>query len=244
MTTIPASRTPTPAVTTDQTSPAAAAASVPEAIVAPRPSVGSLVTQAETAGIVPPPSWSWSTGDTGASCGVIASAGGAAGCTSWSSGVERTVFAGSPTLALVAHEVANAETEQFALPSLLLEVSTAAAGTSWSPTDAVASCLVAHFLGFQDLVAGSWQCPVALAASVAAHIHDTVVTTTTTAVCGLSSGTSSTLTFTASSGTLTVISPSTSQTAAAGIPVTVSGVGTFTAMDQGGTANVVGFCEG
>jgi hypothetical protein len=158
--------------------------------------------------------------------------------------VERTVFSGSPTLALVAHEVANAEVEQFALPALLQQVSADAAGTSWSPTDAVASCLVAHFMGVQDGVAGSWQCPVALASSVADHIHDTVVTTQTTAVCGTTTGVPSTLTFTASAGTLTVTTASTSQTAGAGVPVTVSGVGTFTARDLGGTAGVVGTCEG
>jgi hypothetical protein len=102
---------------------------------------------------------------------------------------------------------ANAETEHFAVPTLLNEVSAAAASTSWSPTDAVASCLVMHFLGFEDNAAGSWQCPVELAASVAAHIHDTIVTTQTTASCGVTSHASSTLTFTASLGTLTVTSP-------------------------------------
>ena len=172
----------------------------------PMPSVASLVAQVEAAGIVPGPSWSWSMGDTEGLCGVTS--GVATGCTSWSSGVERTVFVGSPSLALVAHEVANAETEQSALPAILSEVSTAAAGTSWSPTDAVASCLVAHFLGFQDDAAGSWQCPALLSSWVASHIHDTIATTQTTAICGTSSGTSSTLTFTASEGTLTVTSPS------------------------------------
>jgi hypothetical protein len=182
-------------------------------------------------------------GDTATACGVVAGTGGA-GCTSWSSGVEHTVFSGSPSLALVAHEVANAEVEQSALPALLQEVGTDAAGTSWSPTDAVASCLVADLMGFQDGVAGSWQCPTALAASVAAHIHDTVVTPQTTAVCGTSTGITSTLTFTANSGTLTVTTPSSVQTAAAGAPVTVSGVGTFTARVVGGTATVAGVCEG
>jgi hypothetical protein len=206
--------------------------------------VAALVAEVETAGIVPASSWSWSMGDTAAPCGVTSSAGGAAGCTSWSAGVEHTVFSGAPSLALVAHEVANAEVEQFALPALLQGVASAAAGSSWSPTDAVASCLVAHFLGFQDGVAGSWQCPAALAASVADHIHDTLLTTQTTAVCGTTSGLASTLTFTAGSGTLTVTTPSATQTAAAGVPVTVSGVGTFTARDVGGTATVVGVCEG
>jgi hypothetical protein len=96
------------------------------------------------------------------------------GCTYGSNGLEFTVFSGSPTLALVAHELANAETQNDAVPNLLSEVATAAAGSSWSPTDAVATCLVAHFMGFQDLSAGSWQCPAALAASVAANIHDSL----------------------------------------------------------------------
>jgi hypothetical protein len=212
----------------------------------PMPSVATLVAQVEAAGIVPGPTWVWSMGSTAGLCGVISGAGGATGCTSWSSGVERTVFAGAPTLALVAHEVANAETEKFADPALLQEVSTAEAGTSWSPTDAVASCLVMHFLGFQDGVAGSWQCPAALAASVAAHIHDVVLTTQTTAICGTSSGMSSSLTFTASAGTLTVTSPpggAVPQVAAGATPVTVTGVGTFTATDVGGTATVAGTCQ-
>jgi hypothetical protein len=37
----------------------------------------------------------------------------------------------------------------------------------------VASCLVEHFLGFQDGAAGPWQCPASLAATVAEHIHTT-----------------------------------------------------------------------
>jgi hypothetical protein len=220
------------------------AAAAPAAAPAPTLSVASLVSQVEAAGIVPPPTWSWSLGDTATSCGVTSSVGGAAGCTSWSSGVEHTVFSGSPGIALVAHEVANAEVEQYAIPGTLQQVSSAAAGTSWSPTDAVASCLVEHFMGFQDGVAGSWQCPAVLAATVAAHIHDTIVTTRTTAVCGASSGIASTLTFTASSGSLTVTSPTSTETATAGVPVTVSGVGTFIAADQGGTPTVAGVCEG
>ncbi len=244
-TTAPAS---SPATTATVAAPVTATtsttASAPVATPAPQPSVATLVAQVEAAGIVPASTWTWSMGDTAAACGVVAGTGGA-GCTSWSSGVEHTVFSGSPSLALVAHEVANAEVEQSAPPALLQEVSTDAAGTSWSPTDAVASCLVADLMGFQDGVAGSWQCPVALAASVAAHIHDTVVTTQTTAVCGTSSGITSTLTFTASSGTLTVTTPSSVQTAVAGAPVTVSGVGTFTARVVGGTAaTLVGVCEG
>ncbi len=244
-TTAPASSPSTTAtVAAPVTATTSTTASAPVATPAPQPSVATLVAQVEAAGIVPASTWTWSMGDTAAACGVVAGTGGA-GCTSWSSGVEHTVFSGSPSLALVAHEVANAEVEQSAPPALLQEVSTDAAGTSWSPTDAVASCLVADLMGFQDGVAGSWQCPVALAASVAAHIHDTVVTTQTTAVCGTSSGITSTLTFTASSGTLTVTTPSSVQTAVAGAPVTVSGVGTFTARVVGGTAaTLVGVCEG
>ena len=221
--------------------------SAPEASAVATPSISDLVAQVEAAGIVAAPTWTWSMGDTESQCGVTAGAGLAAGCTSWASGVEHTVFSGTPTLALVAHEVANAETEHFALPTLLNEVSAAAGGTAWSPTDAVASCLVMHFLGFEDNAAGWWQCPVGLAASVAAHIHDTIVTTQTIATCGVTSGASSTLTFNASLGTLTVTSPSRGsgrQTANAGTPITVSGIGTFTADDLGGTVSVTGICEG
>jgi len=129
----------------------------------------------------------------------------------------------------------------------LSEVAAADAGTSWSPTDAVASCLVAHFLGHQDDAAGSWQCPASLAASVASHIHDTIVTTQITAICGSKSGIASVLTFSAGTGTLTVTSPAGEagpQKAVAGTSVTVSGVGTFTAKDVGGTATVSGVCHG
>ncbi len=110
-------------------------------------------------------------GDTATYCGPISGSG--TGCTYAEAGLEHTVFAGTPTLALVAHEMANAETQNDAVPSLLNEVAAAAAGTSWSPTDAVASCLVEHFMGFQDNAAGAWQCPMALATTVAEHIHDT-----------------------------------------------------------------------
>ena len=74
----------------------------------------------------------------------------------------------------MAHELANAETQNDAVPNLLNQVAAAEAGTSWSPTDAVATCLVAHFMGFQDAVAGTWQCPSALASTVAANIHDSI----------------------------------------------------------------------
>ncbi len=156
------------------------------------------------------------------------------------------MFEGPVTLALVAHEIANAETAAFAIPALLDEVSAAAAGTSWSPTDAVASCLVAHFLGVQDGAAGTWQCPATLASSVATHIHDTVVTTQITATCGVTSGTSSTLTFAAGSGTLSVTSSaagSVPQTAPMEGAVVVSGIGTFVARDVGGTATLTGTCH-
>ena len=111
-------------------------------------------------------------GDTATHCSAMTGAG--TGCTYGSNGLEYTVFAGSPTLALVAHELANAETENDAVPSLLSEVAAAAAGLSWSPTDAVASCLVVHFMGFQDDSAGTWQCPAALATVTAANIHDSI----------------------------------------------------------------------
>jgi hypothetical protein len=156
-----------------------AAAAAPSAIVpaAPTsepvaaPSLSTLVAQVEAAGVEPGPNWTWSIGDTSTHCGVVSGAG--TGCTYGADGNEYTVFAGTPTLALVAHEMANAETQNDAIPSLLDEVATAAAGSSWSPTDAVASCLVAHLMGFQDNAAGSWQCSNTLATVVAEHIHDT-----------------------------------------------------------------------
>lgn len=252
----PAARTSTPAPVAAATSSAPATtpttttpvpvttAPVNEVQTVVVPSVASLVAQVEAAGIEPGPSWSWSMGDPSTQCGRIDGAGSATGCTSWASGVETTVFSGSPSLALVAHEVANAETEYSALPSLVTQVAAEAGATSWSPTDAVASCLVEHFMGFQDGAAGSWQCPPALATEVADHIHDTVTTTRTTAVCGTASGVSSTLTFTADSGTLSVVTPAgaTPVTAPVGTPVTVSGIGTFIATDQGGTATLTGVC--
>ena len=231
----------TPSVSTTSSLPAAPVAAAPVTT----PTLAALVQQVEAAGIEPGVGWSWSVGDT-AACGAIAGSGSATGCTSWDSGVIRTVFNGQPAIALVAHELANAETEADAVPALLQQVAAVAAGSSWSTTDAVASCLVVHFLGIQDDAAGPWQCPPMLATQVAAHIHDTVTTTQTTAVCGTASGTVSTLTFTAGSGTLTVTSPVSgvpSQTAPAGTPVTVSGVGTFTAVDHGGTVAESGTCS-
>ena len=130
-----------------------------------------LVAAVEGSGIDPGSNWSWSMGTTSTYCGPISGAG--TGCTYGEAGLEHTIFAGVPTLALVAHELANAETQNDAVPSLLDEVATAAGGTSWSPTDAVASCLVEHFMGFEDNAAGTWQCPGALATVVAENIHDT-----------------------------------------------------------------------
>ena len=145
---------------------------VAAAVAAPiTPSVAALVADVEASGIEPGSNWTWTMGDTSTYCGPISGAG--TGCTYGEGGLEHTVFAGAPTLTLVAHELANAETQNDAIPSLLHQVATAAAGTSWSPTDAVASCLVEHFMGFQDNAAGSWQCPAALAATAAEHIHDT-----------------------------------------------------------------------
>ena len=109
-------------------------------------------------------------GDTATHCAAMSGTGTA--CTYGAGGQEFTIFAGSPNLALVAHELANAEVQNDAVAALMSEVATAEDGTSWSPTDAVASCLVEQFMGFQDDAAGTWQCPAALGAEVAAHIHD------------------------------------------------------------------------
>ena len=109
-------------------------------------------------------------GDTATHCAAMSGAG--TGCTYGTGGQEFTIFAGSPNLALVAHELANAETQNDAVPALMNEVTTAEDGTSWSPTDAVASCLVEQYMGFQDDMAGTWQCSAALGVEVAAHIHD------------------------------------------------------------------------
>jgi hypothetical protein len=172
-TTTPTAITPVPASTNVATTPGL----VPTAAVtnpATGPSVVTLVAEAEAAGVDPGPSWSWSMGDTATQCGVIPGGSVGTGCTFGPAGAARSVFAGSPSLALVAHELANAETENDAVPTLMSEVTAAEAGTSWSPIDAVASCLVVHFMGFQDDAAGTWQCPPALATLVADHIHDTL----------------------------------------------------------------------
>ena len=161
---------PAPAVATTA-APAVAPTAAPVVAVA-GPSVAELVGEVEASGIAPGSNWSWSMGDTATHCGAVTGAG--TGCTYGSNGLEYSVFSGSPTLALVAHELANAETQNDAVPSLLSEVATAASGTSWSATDAVASCLVAHFMGFQDQSAGTWQCPAPLSTIVAANIHDSL----------------------------------------------------------------------
>jgi hypothetical protein len=150
-----------------------AASATPVAVAPPATNAAlpALVAQVQASGIDPGSNWSWSVGNTSTYCGPISGAG--TGCTYGEAGLEHTIFSGVPTLALVAHELANAETQNDAVPGLLHQVATAAAGTSWSPTDAVASCLVEHFMGFQDDAAGTWQCPPALAAVVAENIHDT-----------------------------------------------------------------------
>ncbi len=156
--------TTTPVVPTTTPAPAVA---TPEVTV-----VAALVAQAEADGIDPGPTWTWTMGDPSSMCGTIPEPGAGTGCTSGAAGEAKTVFAGTPNLALVAHEMANAETENDAVPSLLSTVTEAEAGSSWSPIDAVASCLVEHFMGFQDNAAGAWQCPSALASFVATNIHD------------------------------------------------------------------------
>ncbi len=164
-----------PPATTPMTEPAAPPSPAPAAAAAAPTTtavVTTLVAEVEADGIDPGPGWSWSMGNTATLCGAIPDAGIGTGCTSGAAGAATTVFSGSPTLALVAHELANAETENDAVPSLMAEVTAAEAGTSWSPIDAVASCLVEHFMGFQDHAAGAWECPVGLAAAVAADIHD------------------------------------------------------------------------
>jgi len=169
--TIPAPTTPESVPTTLAVAPAPAA---PLVAASTEPPIATLVAEVEAAGIAPGASWSWRIGDTATQCGVIPGDKAGTGCTSGAAGAATTVFAGAPSLALVAHELADAETENDAVPSLMAEVTTAEAGTSWSSIDAVATCLVVHFMGFQDNAAGSWQCPVALAAVVAANIDDTV----------------------------------------------------------------------
>jgi hypothetical protein len=171
-TTTPATTTPATATPVAPAIPVAPAPAVVVAapVVTAAPSVAAWVSEVEASGIDPGSNWSWSMGDTATHCGAMSGAG--TGCTYGSGGLEYSVFSGSPTLALVAHELANAETQNDAVPSLLSQVAAAAGGTTWSPTDGVASCLVVHFMGFQDGVAGAWQCPASLASTVAADIHE------------------------------------------------------------------------
>jgi hypothetical protein len=161
---------PAPSVPTSVPTPAPTAPAAPPAVGPTTESlVATLVAQVTASGIDPGSNWSWSMGNTATHCSVMTGTG--TGCTYGSGGQEFTVFAGTPNLALVAHELANAETQNDAVPSLMDQVSTAEGGTSWSPTDAVATCLVAHFMGFQDGAAGTWQCPMDLATIVADNIH-------------------------------------------------------------------------
>lgn len=241
-TTAPTPTAPAPAPKAETAAETAPASVSPPAV---GPSVGSLVAEVEASGIDPGANWKWSLGDPSAQCDVKTSNSLGSGCTFGAAGAAQTVFSGSPSLALVAHELANAETENDAVPSLVNEVDTAEAGRSWSSIDAVASCLVEHYMGFQDGAAGTWQCPAGLAEIVAENIHDTVVTTQMTSTCGTKSGVVSTLTFTGTAGTLTVTAPAAGaapETVVAGTPVTVSGMGTFTAIDHGGAIDQAGAC--
>lgn len=172
---IAAAPTPTTPSATVAPAPVPSAVTVQVQPVAVEPPIATLVAEVEAAGIEPGSNWSWSMGDTAAHCGPISGSG--TGCTFGAGGLEYTVFAGSPNLSLVAHELANAETQNDAVPNLLSEVAAAEGGGSWSPTDAVASCLVAHFIGIQDDAAGVWVCPATLATFVASNIHDTLSTT-------------------------------------------------------------------
>ena len=138
-TTTQAVAAPTPTIT--PTTQAVLPAPAPPAVTpAADPAIATLVAQVEASGIDPGSNWSWSMGDTATHCAAMS--GGGTGCTYGTGGQEFTIFAGSPNLALVAHELANAETQNDAVPTLMNEVATAEDGTSWSPTDAVASCLV------------------------------------------------------------------------------------------------------
>jgi len=176
----PTTTAPAPAVA-PTTTPATTVVPAPVAVLAAaqpadvEPPIATLVAEVEATGIDPGSNWSWSMGDTATHCGPISGAG--TGCTFGAAGLEYTVFAGTPTLSLVAHELANAETQNDAVPDLLSDVASAEGGSSWSPTDAVASCLVTHFMGVQDEAAGAWVCSPALATFVANNIHDTLSTT-------------------------------------------------------------------
>jgi hypothetical protein len=109
-------------------------------------------------------------GDPTQQCGPLPS-GVASGCTFGNGYSAQTVFQGVPTLGLVAHEMGNAEVENS--PNLNIDgppestVWAQAQGLSWSPIDATSSCIVYHYMGFQDGDSGPWQCPGDLAAYVA-----------------------------------------------------------------------------
>jgi hypothetical protein len=169
----PAAAPSTPTTLPAVIEPAATASAVAQPVIV-EPTIATLVVEVEAAGVEPGSNWTWSVGDTAAHCGPISGSG--TGCTFGAAGLEYTVFAGSPNLPLVAHELANAETQNDAVPGLLSAVAAAERGSSWSPTDAVASCLVAHFMGIQDDAAGSWTCSPAVATFVANNIHDTLTT--------------------------------------------------------------------
>ena len=125
------------------------------------PAVATWWPRSRPAGIDPGPNWSWSIGDTatGAAPSPVTARhrlhlrGGRAG---------HHGFRRLAALALVAHELANAETENDAVPAC-------DPGHGGGSRDVMVPdrrrglCLVAHFMGFQDDAAGPWQCPAALA---------------------------------------------------------------------------------
>src|ERR1700722_17417491 len=126
---VPVKATPVAAAAPVVVAPVAPVAPVVAATVVPpstAPSVAALVAEVEAEGVEPGSNWSWSMGDTATHCGAMTGAG--TGCTYGSNYLEYTVFSGSPTLALVAHELANAEVENDAVPSLLNEVAAGAGG--------------------------------------------------------------------------------------------------------------------
>lgn len=164
---VPAAVPASPQVTSPPVAAGPAASSVAD--------VAALVAQVEATGISPGYTWTWSLGST-SGCGAIPGSNVGTGCTSGAAGSVTTVFAGAPGLLLVAHELANAATENYAVPALVHLVVQSEGRTSWSPIDAVATCLVAHFMHVQDGAAGTWSCPAALADIVAAHIRDAAFT--------------------------------------------------------------------
>jgi hypothetical protein len=157
--------------------PAPAPAPVVTAVPAqPIPSVTALAAQVVASGIDPGPAWTWTFSPT-STCGVLPGNNSATGCTTgFKDGSANTVFWGTPPLTLVAHELANAEVEIYAMAPLIAMVTRAEAGTSWSPIDAVAGCLVVHYMNIPDTSAGTWTCPPALGDIVAANIHNAAFT--------------------------------------------------------------------